>query len=171
MQVPPVCNYIIARKSSSACNPVTDQAVAVATSSPRRVRRKNSAAYHKTALVKKHRSKFAPVWCKRGDSNSNGGCHTHLKRACLPIPTLLRLPYSLVIIANAAVLVNTFFDRTAGSYEQLCGVPTGLSLALRISCAGLRSRSLLGKIANMSLTANSISSIIKPIENARHRRA
>ena len=89
--------------------------------------------------------------------------HTHLKRACLPIPTLLRLPYSLVIIANAAVLVNTFFDRTAGSYEQLCGVPIGLPLALRISCVGLRSRSLLGKIANMSLTANSISAIIKPI--------
>ena len=125
------------------------------------------------AGIKRRRSKadFAPTWCKRGDSNSHGGCHTHLKRACLPIPTLLRLPYSLVIIANAAVLVNTFFDRTAGSYEQLCGVPTGLSLALRISCAGLRSRSLLGKIANMSLTANSISSIIKPIENARHRRA
>ena len=63
------------------------------------------------AGIKRRRSKadFAPTWCKRGDSNSHGGCHTHLKRACLPIPTLLHFPYGEVIIADEKEFVNRFF--------------------------------------------------------------
>ena len=68
---------------------------------------------------KERRSKvsFAPAWCKRGDSNSHGGCHTHLKRACLPIPTLLQLTYSLIIIANPVDFVNSFFGKKSGAAE------------------------------------------------------
>lgn len=70
---------------------------------------------------KERRSKvsFAPAWCKRGDSNSHGGCHTHLKRACLPIPTLLQLTYSLIIIANPVDFVNSFFGKSQGLLNLL----------------------------------------------------
>lgn len=52
------------------------------------------------------------LWCKRWDLNPHGGCHTHLKRACLPIPTLLQLravPNSLPIIPFFHPVVNSFF--------------------------------------------------------------
>ena len=44
---------------------------------------------------KRRRSKadFAPTWCERGDLNSHDCCHTHLKRACLPVPALSQLAY------------------------------------------------------------------------------
>ena len=48
---------------------------------------------------------FAPTWCERGDLNSHDGCHTHLKRACLPVPALSQIicwliAYDLLYPAN-----------------------------------------------------------------------
>ena len=47
------------------------------------------------------------LWCKRWDSNPHGDNHTHLKRACLPIPTLLQL--MLLYYSDSNCICQQFF--------------------------------------------------------------
>ena len=61
--------------------------------------------------IKKRRSKanLAPAWCERGDLNSHVGCHTPLKRACLPVPALSQIAlvfHAWSIIAILQIFVN-----------------------------------------------------------------
>ena len=51
-----------------------------------RCKAENGGIYSVPLLQKiRHPFRGCPIfWCKRWDSNPHGGCHTHLKRACLP---------------------------------------------------------------------------------------
>ena len=54
-------------------------------------------------------------WCERWDSNPHGGCHTHLKRACLPFQHSRKC---LNIISLPVTFVNLFFSVPADHSES-----------------------------------------------------
>ena len=69
------------------------------------------ADHTRTNKEKTRQSVSFLYWCERWDLNSHDGCHTPLKRACLPIPALSHtISDCSVIILTAFVFVKCFIS-------------------------------------------------------------